>query len=487
MIAQLKPYAATKDSGIEWLGDVPAHWEVRRLRNVSQLRVSNVDKHTKEGEAPVRLCNYVDVYKNDHIRSGMAFMASTAKADEVDRFRLCSGDVLITKDSEAWNDIGVPALVQNVDADVVSGYHLALLRPDTKQLEGTFLFRAMQSRGVAHQFHVEAKGVTRYGLSHDAIKSVQLPVPPLPEQTAIARFLDHADHRIQRYIRAKNKLITLLDEQKQAIIHQAVTGQIDVRTGHHYPAYKPSSVAYVSTIPKQWQVRKLGSVATVFNGSTPSRSQAAYWTGGEIPWLNSGKVNDEFVVEPSDHVTRRALEECSIFLVPSGAVIVGLVGQGRTRGMAALLQISTTINQNLAAIVPTHSLEGAFLHRFLNAHYEHIREMGRGGNQEALNCDVVARFRVTVPPLSEQRAIACYLEDALSTFASALSRARKQIALCLEIRTRLIADVVTGKLDAQEVVAALPKVDPLADDDEGHDSLYAGNALAENQPVEVAG
>ena len=257
MIAQLKPYPATKDSGVKWLGEVPAHWEVRRMRNVSQLRVSNVDKHSKEGEAPVRLCNYVDVYKNDHIRSGMAFMAATAKADEVDRFRLCSGDVLITKDSEAWNDIGVPALVQNVDADVVSGYHLALLRPDTKQLEGTFLFRAMQSRGVAHQFHVEAKGVTRYGLSHDAIKSVQLPVPPLPEQTAIARFLDHAHRRIQRYIRAKKKQITLLEEQKQAIIHQAVTGQIDVRTDQPYSAYKTSGVEWQQEMPVHWERQRL--------------------------------------------------------------------------------------------------------------------------------------------------------------------------------------------------------------------------------------
>ena len=83
MTNQLRPYVAYKSSGVMWLGKVPAHWEVRRLRNVSELRVSNVDKHTREGEAPVRLCNYVDVYKNDRIRLGMAFMAATATAEEV--------------------------------------------------------------------------------------------------------------------------------------------------------------------------------------------------------------------------------------------------------------------------------------------------------------------------------------------------------------------------------------------------------------------
>ena len=142
----LQPYPDYKDSGVEWLGAVPAHWEVRRLRNVSTLRVSNIDKHTREGEVPVRLCNYVDVYKNDRIRSGMAFMAATATADEVEQFRLRSGDVLITKDSEVWNDIGVPALVQEIDDDVVSGYHLALLQPDAEHIEGGFLFRAIEPR-----------------------------------------------------------------------------------------------------------------------------------------------------------------------------------------------------------------------------------------------------------------------------------------------------------------------------------------------------
>ena len=114
----LKPYPTYKDSGVPWLGEMPAHWEMRRLRNTSEMRVSNIDKHTKDEEQPIRLCNYVDVYKNDRIRSGMAFMRATATTDEIERFRLRSGDVLITKDSEAWNDIGVPALVEDTQREV---------------------------------------------------------------------------------------------------------------------------------------------------------------------------------------------------------------------------------------------------------------------------------------------------------------------------------------------------------------------------------
>lgn len=202
LIACLKPYPKMKDSGVSCLGAMPEHWEVRRLRNAADMRVSNVDKHTKDNEQPVRLCNYVDVYKNDRIRRRMPFMRATATLEEIERFRIVIGDVLITKDSESWNDIGVPALVVEPTDDLICGYHLALLRPFRGRLTGDYLFRALQSTRVSYQFHIEANGVTRYGLSHAAIKSIWLPLPPLSEQTAIVCFLDHADRRIRRYVRA---------------------------------------------------------------------------------------------------------------------------------------------------------------------------------------------------------------------------------------------------------------------------------------------
>ena len=225
----LDPDVRLESSGVEWLGDAPAHWEVRRLCNICQIRVSNVDKHVKDDEQPVRLCNYVDVYKNDHIESEMDFMRATATADEIERFRLCSGDVLITKDSETWNDIGVPAFVGNIQNDVISGYHLALLRPSPKSVLGEYLFRALQSQVIAHQFHVEANGVTRYGLSYSAIKSVRLPLPPLAEQSAIAAHLDKAVTAIDAAVAGACRWIELLREYRICLAANVVTGKLDVR------------------------------------------------------------------------------------------------------------------------------------------------------------------------------------------------------------------------------------------------------------------
>ena len=217
-----------KPSGVEWLGDVPEHWKVRRLLTVAEMRVSNVDKHTKEDELPVRLCNYVDVYKNDRITQGMAFMNATASREEVERFRLQRDDVLITKDSESWDDIGVPALVTEPADDLLSGYHLALLRP-LRQVLGAYLARTLQSRGVAYQFHVEAKGVTRYGLTHAGIQSVHIPLPPLPEQAAIVRYLDKATADIDTAVDRARRQINLLREYRTRLIGDVVSGRLDVR------------------------------------------------------------------------------------------------------------------------------------------------------------------------------------------------------------------------------------------------------------------
>ena len=250
MICPSKPYPCYKPSGVPWLGYVPVHWEVRRLRTVADMRVSNVDKHTREDEVPVRLCNYIDVYKNDLIRQEMSFMKATASQSEVERFRLERDDVLITKDSEAWNDIGVPALVAETADDLICGYHLALLRP-FKAILGPYLARTLQTTCAAYQFHVRANGVTRYGLTHSGIQSVSTPLPPLPDQRAIVRYLDYVDRRIRRYLTAKRKLIALLEEEKQAVVNRAVTRGLDPNV-----YLKPSGVEWLGDVPKHWDVAR---------------------------------------------------------------------------------------------------------------------------------------------------------------------------------------------------------------------------------------
>ena len=276
------------------------------------------------------------------------------------------------------------------------------------------------------------------------------------------------DRRIRRYIRAKQKLIALLNEQKQAIIHQAVTRGLDPSV-----RLKPSGVAWLGDVPEHWKVRKLAQIAKIFNGTTPSRMQPKYWRDGTIPWLSSGKVNDYVVYTPSELISEAALRECSLSIVPRGSIILGMIGQGKTRGTSARLEIDACINQNLAAIVPKHELDGRFLHHMLTAFYGPVRGGGRGGNQEALNCQIIASLRLPLPPLVEQISIVEHLECGLGGSVEILQNTQREITLLREYRTRLIADVVTGKLDVRAAATALPE------EDEEPEPLDEGEALGE--------
>ncbi len=225
----LDPNVKLKPSGVPCLGDIPEHWESTRLRSVAKINPSNVDKIISENEIPTALCNYTDVYKNDYITSLLEFMQGSATLDEINKFKLRQGDVLITKDSESWKDIGVPAYVNENFQNVVCGYHLALMRPKTEILSGLFLFFLLKSSIVLDQFRVAANGVTRFGLTQGAIKDVQICIPPLSEQNKISSYLQEITQDADQLLIKAEQQIQLIQEYRTRLIADIVTGKIDVR------------------------------------------------------------------------------------------------------------------------------------------------------------------------------------------------------------------------------------------------------------------
>ena len=455
MITNLPPYPAYKPSGLDWLGDVPAHWEVRRLRNLAEMRVSNVDKHVKDGELPVRLCNYVDVYKNDCITENIAFMRATATAVEIERFRLEADDVLITKDSETWNDIGVPAVVQDSAIDLVCGYHLALLRPSKTKLIGSYLFRSLQSPNVAYQFHVSANGVTRYGLTHEAIKSVLIPLPPLSEQTAIARYLDHVDRRIHRYIHAKQKRITLLHEARQAIIHRTVTRGLDPDV-----PLKPSGVDWLGDVPAHWEVRRLKWVAAM----NPSRSEARSFLTIDTPvtFLPMERVGTEGQIDARETVpASRVWNGFTYFR--RGDVLVAKITPCFENGKGAYLDSLPTkigfgsTEFHVLRAKPTVTPQFLYLLTTVYAFRQSGADAMTGAaGQQRVPSGFVADYPIPLPPLPEQTAIVTHLDQATAAIDTAIDTAHRQTELMRAYRASLIAHVVTGKLDVRAAAAQLP-------------------------------
>ncbi|MBB0027205.1 restriction endonuclease subunit S [Ralstonia pickettii] len=226
---------ALKPSGIEWLGEVPEHWEVAFIKHIADVRFSGVDKHSHDHETPVRLCNYTDVYKNDRITDDMDLMRATATAAEIARLTLKADDVILTKDSETPDDIGVPAWVPEDLPGVVCAYHLGLLRPVPDRVLGEFLFRAIGSARTAQQFHVLATGVTRFALGKHDVKNAVIALPPVAEQETICRWITDECQPLDGAIARAEDEIKLIREYRDRLIADVVTGQVDVRSWQPSP------------------------------------------------------------------------------------------------------------------------------------------------------------------------------------------------------------------------------------------------------------
>ena len=224
----LDPNVEMKPSGVEWIGEIPKHWRVNRLKYISNIVASYVNKHINPDEIQVDLCNYTDVYYHEKIDSSINFMRGSCNQDEYERSLIKKGDVIITKDSESADDIGVPTFTQEELTNVVCGYHLSIIRP-LNEVDGRFLFRFIQSKRTGRYFEVNATGITRFSLGKSIIENLSTLLPPLSEQRTIANFLDHKTQQIDELIAAEQRKSELLKECRQSLISEAVTGKIDVR------------------------------------------------------------------------------------------------------------------------------------------------------------------------------------------------------------------------------------------------------------------
>jgi type I restriction enzyme S subunit len=222
----INPDVKLKNSGMDWLGEVPKHWEVKKLKYLAKANPSNIDKKSKDGEYEVLLCNYVDIYKNDFINSELDFMKATASESQIEKFILEKGDVIATKDSETPDDIGNPALVVEDFENVVCGYHLTHIKPI--EINGAFLFRFIQTQFLKSYFEVSANGVTRYGLGVDKFNSALILCPPIEEQSSIVEYINNETERIKTKFKNTKKLIELLKEYKTSLISEVVTGKVKV-------------------------------------------------------------------------------------------------------------------------------------------------------------------------------------------------------------------------------------------------------------------
>lgn len=406
------------------------------LRSIAAYVVSNVDKLPSEDELPVRLCNYSDVYNNEFITQRLDFMACTATRDEIRRFRLAVDDVLITKDSEAWDDIGVPAVVVESADDLVCGYHLALLRPHASALSGRFLHRCLQAKAIRTQLELAANGVTRFGLPKSDIGSMRLPVPPIATQHAIAEYLDHETGRIDALIAAKEQVLGLLNEKRQAFIATVVTRGLDPEA-----RLRDSGVSWLGDIPAHWETER----ARWLFRERDVRSE----TGDEelltVSHLTGVTPRSEKDVNMFEAETNEGYKLCE----PGDLVIntlwawMGAMGISPVRGIA-----SPAYN----VYQPGPRLSPPYIDALvrLPVFAQEVTRYSKGVWSSRLRLYPEGFFEVylPVPPLAEQHAIVEHIASETAKLDAVRAATERTVALLTERRAALIAAAVTGQLDA---------------------------------------
>lgn len=221
-----------------------------------------------------------------------------------------------------------------------------------------------------------------------------------------------------------------------------------------YPGYRATGAAWLPEVPEDWAVVALRWLSRRYAGGTPDRSNSAYWEDGDIPWLNSGAVNDRYITEPSEFITREGYLGSSAKWVPKGALVMALAGQGKTKGMVARLGIDATCNQSMAAIVPNRRIEARYLYWWLTSNYFNVRNMAGGEARDGLNLELLGDIACPVPSGDEQQAIADFLDRETANIDTLVAKKRALIERLKEKRSALISHAVTKGLPLEAARAA---------------------------------
>ena len=420
MIADLKPYAEYKDSGLPWLGQVPGHWDVRRMKSA----VANVIEQTPE-------MSPTDVYVAlEHVESwtGKVRPQSGTKlfTGLVKRFK--RGDVLFGKLRPYL------AKVTRLPNDGVCAGEFFVLRPINNSTNAAYLAHLIRSKQTIDLINGSTFGAKMPRADWQFCGNLPISLPPPAEQAAIVRFLDWANGRLERAIRAKRKVIALLNEQKQAIIHRAVTRGLDPSV-----PLKPSGIPWLGEIPAHWEVKRLKHLAHFQSGDAITSLQIE--DSGPYPVYGGNGLRG--------YTTRHTHDGHHALIGRQGA-LCGNINFAKGKFFASEHAVVSTVWSGLSV-----EWFGELL-RVMN-----LNQYSQSAAQPGLAVERIRNLCAPVPPIDEQEALVEAFKERTTPRVWSISRLEREINLLREYRTRLVADVVTGKLDVREAAAQLPEEAPL--------------------------
>lgn len=444
----IKQYEKYKESGLDWIAELPLSWELGKLKFNASLTISTVDRHELEDEISVSVCHYPQAYNNEKINKNTVLSSGTCNEKELENFILKKGQIIITKDSETSDDIGVPTFVEEDIPNAVCGYHLAIINVNENCIYSPFLFRYLQSKNVNYYFDTKSNGVTRFGLGKPAIENLPIPIPSIKEQTKIAQYLDHQTAIIDQLIQQKEKLIELLKEKRQAVINEAVTKGLNPNA-----KMKDSGIEWLGTIPQAWnlvQIRHLNK--KVGSGVTPKGGAEVYTQEGVI-FIRSQNVHfDGLRLDDVVRIDLDTHEKMNGSKVQFNDVLLNITGASIGRCCVVNISEEMNVNQHVCIIRPTQKILPEYLNLVLQSNVGQVQiKLGTtGGNREGLTFEAIKEFVIPLPDLKEQGEILSTVQSSLNRYYELENLNIMQIEKMKEYRQSIISEAVTGKIDVRD-------------------------------------
>lgn len=446
MIAGLKPYAEYKDSGVPWLGATPAGWGLTRAKYLFR----EVDERSTTGKEELLSVSHLTGVTPRRLKTVTMFLAESNVGHKV-----CRPDDVVINTLWAW----MGALGVARDTGIVSpayGVYRPLRGSDMLPAYADHLLRTPL---YSAEYQRRSTGVnsSRLRLYPEQFLRVPVLTPPVDEQAAIVRFLDWANGRLERAVRAKRKVIALLAEQRQAVIHRAVT------RGLSGAELVPSGTPGLGSIAASWKVLQVRRLATFVTSG--SRGWAVYYSEDGALFLQSGNLGRSMSLNLGSvqHVRPPPGAEGERTEVRVNDVLVCITGAltGNVALVDEELPRPAYVNQHVALVRPQgHRVHPRFLAYVLHSNVgrAQLKLTEYGGTKQGLSLGDVRSVFIPMPPMNEQHAIASWLDSETACFAQSTKALQQEIELLREYRTRLFADVVTGKLDVREAAKHLPEV-----------------------------
>lgn len=427
-----------KDSGIEWIGEIPEDWKIKKIFwNFSEIKSGSTpntrnDDFYESQDIPWIVSGDL---KDSEIHSPRKFISKKAM-EQIPNLRLFPANTLfIAMIGATVGKVGIIKFPATSNQNCLGMY-------GTKTIDEKFLFYWLIAN--REPLIISANGGAQSIMNADFIKNIRLFSPELIEQKQISKFLDKETSKINLEISKNQKIIELLIEKRFNVITQAVTKGLD-----HAVTMKNSGIDWIGKIPEHWKIGKLKNIGDMSAGGTPSRSVDAFWENGTIPWISSGEIKFNIINDSSEKITPEGLLNSSTKLFPKGTVLLAITGEGATRGRSAILGIDATTNQSVVGIrVKQNLIHINFLWYYLQKDYLHLRNYSHGSVQSGLNLEILSSYQISFPDsISEQKQIIDYLDKQTSIIDSLIINIKSQIQKLQEFCQSLISFAVTGKIN----------------------------------------